>query len=118
MIRFTLTAVAFDLLASVVHWPLWWYTRGLAHAAGWVQRSFSYYAQSTAIGVWMKNLFVPMFGQRDWQSRIISFFMRLAMIIGKGFMLMIWGILLTLILAGYLLVLPASIIGLIAVWTV
>lgn len=32
----------------------------------------------------MKNLFTPMFGQYDWQSRIISVFMRSVNIIGRS----------------------------------
>jgi len=33
--------------------------------------------------VWLKNLFAPMFGQTDWQGRLISFFMRLAVLGGR-----------------------------------
>jgi len=42
------------------------------------------------LGVWIKNLFVPMFQQYDWQGRIISFFMRLFQIIFRfiGFIIM------------------------------
>ena len=33
---------------------------------------------------WAKNIFVPMFGRYDWQSRIISVFMRFVNVVGRG----------------------------------
>lgn len=41
-------------------------------------------------GLWLKNIFVPMFGQTDWQGRIMSFFMRLVNVIGRSIALFIW----------------------------
>ncbi|MBI5728363.1 MAG: hypothetical protein HY984_01260 [Candidatus Magasanikbacteria bacterium] len=45
---------------------------------------------SLAPGLWLKNIFVPMFGQADWQGRLMSFFMRLMNVIVRGALLMIW----------------------------
>lgn len=47
------------------------------------------YAKYFAIEVWIKNIFVPMFGQRDWQSRLISVCMRLVQIIGRTLALVV-----------------------------
>lgn len=47
------------------------------------------YARYFAIEVWIKNIFVPMFGQHDWQSRLISVFMRLVQIIGRSLALVV-----------------------------
>ena len=46
--------------------------------------------QELGLPVWIKNLFKPMFGQQDWQGRIISFFMRLAQIIIRFIIWLFW----------------------------
>lgn len=66
-----------DLARDLIRWPFWWYSRGLVLFFEWSREFLVGYAATLGVGVWIKNLFVPMFGQRDWQSRIISFFMRL-----------------------------------------
>ena len=58
-----------------------------------------------ALGVWIKNIFVPMFGQRDWQSRLISVFMRIVNIVGRSIALFFWT-LIVIFLVGVYLVLP------------
>lgn len=53
--------------------------------------------------IWTANLFKPMYGQTDWQSQIISFFMRFFQIIFRGFILLVWTILMSLLLVFWLL---------------
>ena len=62
-----------------------------------------------AIKVWIKNIFVPMFGMHDWQSRIISFFMRVVQIIGRAIVLCILTVGIIFTLASYVLILPAAV---------
>ncbi|HAL50060.1 MAG: hypothetical protein UU40_C0006G0033 [Candidatus Uhrbacteria bacterium GW2011_GWD2_41_121] len=99
-----------DLIGGVVRFPFWWYTHGLVFVArggwGWI----SGYAKSLALNVWVKNLFVPMYGMYDWQSRIISFFMRVAQIIGRAIGVFILIILVVLFLALYVAILPVTVI--------
>lgn len=79
-----LSAVKFlsvDLVGAILYYPLWWYSKGMARTAGWCVGKLRNAAASFAIGVWIRNLFTPMFGQYDAASRIISFFMRLAAIV-------------------------------------
>jgi len=40
--------------------------------------------------VWIKNIFTPMYGQTDWQGKLISFFMRLFQIIFRGIVMTFW----------------------------
>jgi hypothetical protein len=42
-----------------------------------------------ALFVWIKNIFTPMYGQYDWQGRLISLFMRIVQIIFRGFVMLI-----------------------------
>jgi hypothetical protein len=95
-----------DGLFSMFYFPIWWYTKGLLLISNRLLASLSYYAKSTALSVWVKNLFVPMFGQRDWQSRIISFVMRVVMILLKLIGIALWSIVTGLTFFTYILFLP------------
>lgn len=82
-------AVIKDVLLDIVMFPVWWYSRGLILMLRRAADTLKGYAKYMAIGVWIQNMFVPMFGQHDWQSRLISIFMRLVQIVGRSFGLMI-----------------------------
>ncbi len=69
---------AVDVVGSFLYFPVWWYTKGLVRTAAGCVRTVRGYARQFGVGVWLKNLFVPMFGQYDAAGRAISFFMRLA----------------------------------------
>lgn len=74
---------------DVVYLPVWWYTKGTKRVGmGCVNWVRSMNAQ-TAPGLWLKNLFVPMYGLYDWQGRLVSFFMRLVNVIGRSIWLLI-----------------------------
>lgn len=85
---------------DVLRFPVWWYSQGLVRALNTGREFLVAYANSLAIEVWIKNIFVPMFGRRDWQSRIISVFMRIANIFFRGLALML---LMLLVIIGILL---------------
>ena len=78
-----------DVIVGVVGFPLWWYTRGLVRFARFVWQTLADYQATLGIVVWVKNIFVPMYGSYDIPGRIISFFMRLAMILFRGIALII-----------------------------
>lgn len=79
-----------DLLWHLVYFPVWWYTSGFKHALLYCFGLLKYGNGYLAPGLWIQNLFVPMFGQSDWQGRIVSVFMRFVNIIGRGLALLIW----------------------------
>ncbi|MCL2110300.1 hypothetical protein FWH30_01840 [Microgenomates group bacterium] len=64
-------------------WPIWWYGQGLLWLLKKVGSFLINQARSLNIVVWAQNLFVPMFGEQDTASRLISFFVRFFMIILK-----------------------------------
>ncbi len=74
-----------ELGSDILRFPAWWYGAGLLRAATYAMSFITGYARRLGVGVWIQNLFVPMFGRYDWQSRIISVFMRLVNILGRGF---------------------------------
>ena len=86
-----------ELVLDVVYFPLWWYTAG----AKKVLISCLYLWQDANIqmapGLWLKNIFVPMFGQHDWQGRLMSFFIRFFNVIFRAIGLLIWTIVVTIL---------------------
>lgn len=100
-----------ELFGGFVTLPFWWYTRGLAIAADWFRRTVKNASERFSLGVWVKNLFVPMYGETEWSGRVISFGVRFAMIFVRGGAVALWSALAFLGLAVYLLVLPAAMIG-------
>ncbi|MDD5341082.1 MAG: hypothetical protein PHC97_01440 [Patescibacteria group bacterium] len=79
-----------DELKAILYFPLWWYSRGflnLIKAGGsWIIN----FDKTLGFTIWLKNLFVPMFGQRDLAGRLISFLLRLVQIIFRGILLLIF----------------------------
>ena len=79
-----------DFFIDIFYFPVWWYSAGAKRALIGCWHLIREANISMAPGLWLKNIFVPMFGQRDWQGRIMSFFMRLVNVIGRGIALFIW----------------------------
>lgn len=80
----------FDFIWDFFYFPIWWYSKGLIRFIHFDWRLFKNGMDRLAIDVWVKNIFVPMFGQYDWQGRLISFFMRLTQIIIRTVLLIVW----------------------------
>lgn len=66
----------FDIVLGALYTPIWWYTEGLLMLLHFFSRNARYGANVIGIGIWAKNLFNPMYGERTWQGRIVSFMMR------------------------------------------
>ena len=89
-----------DILGSVLRFPMWWYGEGIVHLSGWIARQLAFRWKSYGFVIWMKNLFVPMYGQYDLAGRLVSFVMRIAVLIGRAIGLFVEAV-------GYLVVLLA-----------
>lgn len=87
-----MTSAILALPRDLLYFPIWWYTRGLVRFAQSFGKSLRFKWQELGVGVWVKNLFVPMFGVRDIAGRLISFFMRLVNIIGRFFYFLIYAL--------------------------
>ena len=79
-----------DVIGDILYWPIWWYSAGLARAGMRMVNSVSHGNQVLGVSLWAKNLFRPMFGQYDWQGRLISFFVRFFQIIFRTIALLLW----------------------------
>lgn len=101
------------IIWDFLYFPLWWYSAGLAKT---IRGIFDFWgSQEASLGflIWLKNIFVPMYGQHDFPGRLISFLIRLIQIIYRGLAMLIF-IIFGLIFLAFYLVLPPLI--LFAVW--
>lgn len=90
MLIIILQHIILEALLDIFYWPIWWYSSGVERAEKWCFNILKSGNAWLAPGLWLKNLMVPMFGQYDWEGRIISFFMRLAQLLARSAALMVW----------------------------
>jgi len=76
--------ITIEFFLDFLFFPIWWYTYGMKKAFFYCLNLFLNAFDRLAPLLWLKNIFVPMFGQRDWQGRIVSFFMRFINVILRG----------------------------------
>ncbi len=98
-----------EFILDIIYFPVWWYTKGVIGSLRWCFDLFVRGNENLAPGLWLQNLFVPMFGQFDWQGRIISFLMRLVQIFARTVALTVWFGLCFVLFLGWL-VLPAAVV--------
>ena len=94
---------------DILMFPVWWYGRGLLRLIQNLIQFLKNRQKSLALVVWIKNLFRPMYGQKDWQGKLISFFMRLAQIFFRSIIMLFYFFIAILVLI-FWLVLPVFII--------
>jgi hypothetical protein len=88
----TLTKIFTDIFIDIVFFPFWWYSLGLVKVVRKLVDFIADKEKSLALSVWIKNIFTPMYGQRDIQGFLISFFIRLIQIIFRSLILLFWTI--------------------------
>ncbi len=76
-----LQRVFFELVSDAITGPLWYYTKGTVYIFSWWLDHVRSSWHGTAVGLWARNIMVPMFGQYDWQGRLVSFFIRFFQVI-------------------------------------
>lgn len=72
-----------ETLGSIIRFLFWWYTEGLIEAARWCARGLRFRWESAGIAIWVRNFFVPMYGQYDLAGRLVSVVMRFFVLIGR-----------------------------------
>lgn len=77
------------IIWDFLYFPIWWYSAGFINVLKGVGHFYQQQEASLSFLVWLKNLFVPMYGQHDTIGRLISFFIRLVQIIFRGSMMFI-----------------------------
>lgn len=95
--------IIISLILEIVYFPVWWYSVGFFRIAKNIWRFFRGRNQALGFSIWLKNIFVPMYGQYDWAGRLISFFIRLIQIIFRGSILLFWGVICFFLVVGWLI---------------
>ncbi len=80
-----------EALVDIFYFPIWWYSFGAVKAGEWCFGLFKEGNMRLAPGIWLANIFVPMFGQYDWQGRFISLIMRTVQVVFRSVALFAWG---------------------------
>lgn len=88
---------------ELFYFPLWWYTGGAVFMFQTGRRLITAGAEILSPGLWWRYLFVPMYGQYNWQGRIMSFLVRLVQGVVRGAIFLVWmGVVGVLILAWFM----------------
>lgn len=93
-----------EAFLDVFYFPLWWYTGGVKHAAVWSANLFKRGNRRLAPGLWLRNIFIPMYGQYDAWGKIISFFMRAVQVALRSFLLFVWLLVCLALFTGWLMI--------------
>ena len=101
-----------QIIGKILYFPVWWYTVGLSRFVRNAWQFLRNREKSLSLLVWAKNLFVPMYGQRDWAGRLISFLVRIVQIIARGLAVFFWLMFIILVILLWLIVPILLIVGL------
>jgi len=104
-----LSLAVIDGAKNIVYFPVWWYSKGLWEAFKRTGKRIVEFNTMIGFTVWAKNIFTPMFGATDIQSRIISFFMRLVQIFLRGIVLVFLSLFSFILFLGWIIT-PAFVI--------
>ncbi len=76
--------LALDLVGDILYFPLWWYSAGLKMIIKDLYSNAKQTGNNLALPLLLSNIFKPMFGQYDRTGWIISFFVRLIILIFRS----------------------------------
>ena len=103
-----LHSVLVVFVLDFLYFFVWWYTAGLIEFFNFIRAGFQFALRLFPLGILLKNLFKPMFGDYTWQGHLIGFFLRTLQLLGICVILILWcvaGIGFTLL---WLLILPLT----------
>lgn len=102
--------IAIEILWDIVYFPIWWYSKGLARVGRYCLNSANFHLhRKLALGLWFRSMFKPMYGDYTKEGRIISFFMRIVVLVWKLLSVFVWFIILLIIFIAWV-ILPALVI--------
>ena len=73
--------IAIDIFGSLIYYPLWWYSVGLKLAAQKFGQNLVFRSHALGLGIQISNLFRPMYADYTIAGRLISFFMRIVLLV-------------------------------------
>lgn len=82
-------SVLVQIVWEFLYFPIWWYTVGFFRFGRQIINFWRRRQASLGLVVWIKNIFVPMYGQSDFAGRAISFVIRVIQIIYRGLAMLV-----------------------------
>ena len=79
-----------ETIGDIFLFPIWWYSTGLKKITMGLTREWVEVEEWLSIRILLKNLSRPMFADYSKTGRLISFFLRLFLIISRGLVLFVW----------------------------
>ncbi len=106
----TIKYIAIEIIWDIIYFPVWWYSKGLVKAAIFCLQSARFHIhRRLALGIWLRNMFKPMYGDYTREGRIISIFMRMVVLVYKLIATILWLVCLFILFIAWI-VLPILII--------
>ncbi|NMC51360.1 hypothetical protein GYA54_01360 [Candidatus Kuenenbacteria bacterium] len=102
IVSFGFKFIFVDVILDFFYWPIWWYTTGLKKAIIFCGRQIGDAWRVLALGIWLRNLFTPMYGDRSILGRLISFGVRIVILIWRLIWMAIWVVIIFSVLAIWL----------------
>lgn len=66
---------------NILTFPIWWYGEGLSLAWGHAKSQWGIILRSTGLLIFLRNMAQPLYGDYTRSGRIISFFLRIFLLI-------------------------------------
>jgi|SRR3989338_9029170 len=85
-----LERLTLEFIWHVIFFPVWWYSLGARQVGRGCWHLLQAGNTRLAPGLWLRHLFVPMYGQTDWQGRLMSVFMRIINVVIRAVALLLW----------------------------
>lgn len=112
MIVQSVKVLFWELFKEIVYFPIWWYTGGLKRHLLYVWHSVVRLNRNLSLSLMFKNIGKPMFGQYDRAGRIISFFMRLLLLVTRSIVFILFSLFYLLLLIAW------AVLPLVIVWQI
>jgi len=77
----SLRYIAIDIFGSLIYYPIWWYSVGVKLAAQKFWQNLVFRSRALGLGIQISNLFRPMYADYTITGRLISFFMRMVLLV-------------------------------------
>jgi hypothetical protein len=89
---FYLGKLSVQFIWDILYFPVWWYSIGFVRISKNLGVFLGDRWTVIGAGVWIKNIFVPMYGQRDFASRAISFLVRIFQIVFRLLLFLLFSV--------------------------
>jgi len=86
----SLRYILIEVFLDILYFPVWWYTKGLSRIVSYCIENLVKHERRLALRIWLQHLFKPMYGDYTKEGRIISFMMRVVVLLAKLVLIVFW----------------------------